>query len=117
MKEYEKKAICRNWGHLKNSLFAKDLTKYFIEAEILTPDDDEAIRSFSTACDQNDRFLKLIIRKGAHSFATLVDALRKENDNDTASLLENTLRKTKQQGRPNSLPQSETDTYLCRHGK
>ena len=101
MKENEKRAICRKWGHLKNSLFAKDLTKYFIEAEMLTPDDDEAIRSFSTASDQNDRFLKMIIRKGANSFATLVDALMKENDKDTAILLENTLREMKQQGRHN----------------
>ena len=92
MKEYEKRAIYRNWVHLINNLFAKDLTKYFIQEEILTLDDCEKIRSNNTSGEQNESFLSMIIKKGADSFATLVDALRRENDNDTAELLENTLR-------------------------
>ena len=92
MKEDEKRAICKNWVYLIKNLTAKDLTKYFIAKMILTLDDDEKIRSFSTLNDQNDEFLKTITRKGVNSFGTLIDALRKENDDYTADLLENSLR-------------------------
>ena len=93
MKEDERKIICQNWVYLIQNLTAKDITPYFIEAMILTPDDDETIKSSSTLKDQNDAFLKMICRKGVNSFDILISALRRENDDHTATLLENGIKK------------------------
>ena len=88
MKDEDKKKICRNWVQLITSIDAKALTPYFISAFVLSPDDDEKIRACALPRDQNDTFLKMIIKKGDSAYSTMLDALKKTGNDHIVCLLE-----------------------------
>ena len=88
MRDTDKKKIRRNWVILLTDLDAKALTPYFISAFVLVPDEDEKIRAFSTPIEQNDAFLKMIMKKGENAYNTLLLALEKTGNQHIIRSLE-----------------------------
>ena len=88
MRDTDKEKIRRNWVILLNDLDAKALTPYFISAFVLVPDEDEKIRTFSTPKDQNDVFLKMIMKKGENAYKTFLLALEKTGNQHIVLSLE-----------------------------
>ena len=88
MRDKDKEKIRRNWVILLTDLDAKALTPYFISAFVLVPDEDEKIRTFSTPKDQNDVFLKMIMKKGENAYNTLLLALEKTGNQHIVRSLE-----------------------------
>ena len=88
MEEKEKKVILTNWHTLIETINADALVPYFISALILTLDDEDTISAGKTQKEQNKTFLRMICKKGPDTFHTLIKALRRENDDHVAALLE-----------------------------
>ena len=87
MKEEDSKVIRQNWVYLIGTIDSGALVPYFIEALILSPDDDEAISAAKTQKERNIAFLRMILKKGPKAFATLIYALNQANDAHVAKVL------------------------------